>query len=136
VTVSARAAGAATLILALAIPSGAAHAGTRDWTTVATLAHARLLACKEPTTKTGPWKVHVRVDGRKATKTTHGSAFVEKDGTRVGKKWRSGRVHPGEVSEVGTLRLPRGSAYLLNLQIATGTSGSATGGPASLLHRC
>jgi hypothetical protein len=136
VTLTARTAGAAALALAFAFPSGAAHARGNDWTTVTTLAHARLQACKQPTTTDGPWQVRVRVNARKATKTVHGSAKVEQNGVQIGDGWKSGRVHPGEVSKVGVLKMPRGSAFRLDLQLVTGSSGTATDGPASLLHRC
>ncbi len=134
--ITARAAAAVVFALALASPAGAAHARSIDWTTVTSLAHARLQACKEPTTKDGPWKIRVRVNARHATKTVHASAMVEKNGEQIGDQWKSGRVHPGEVSKVGLLKMPRGAAYTLDLQLVTGSSGTATDGPASLVHRC
>lgn len=135
VTITARAAGAAVLALILWVPTGPAQARAADWTTVSTVAHAKVQACKDPT-KDGPWKIRVRVNARNATKTVHGSAMVQKDGQRVGDKWRSGRIHPGEVSTVGTLELPRGSAYQLEVQLSSNSSGTATLGPASMVHRC
>lgn len=135
-TITARAATAAVFALALAIPSGAAHARADDWTTVSKVAHAKIQACKDPTTMHGPWKIRVRVNARHATKTVHGSAMVQKNGEQLGDTWKSGRIHPGEVSKVGLLKLPRGSAYQLELQLSTNSSGAGSVGGAGGIGRC
>jgi hypothetical protein len=62
--------------------------------------------------------------------------MVQKNGERVGDTWRSGRIRPGEVSNVGLLTLPRGSAYQLELMLETSMSGTATLVGAGAVGRC
>lgn len=139
-TINPRTTGPAALVLslalALAVPAGAAQAKGRHWTTVTTLAQARLEACKAPSTPGGPWRIRVRVDATGATRVVHGSAEVQKNGELVGQQWRSGRIHPGHISDVGRLRLPRGRTYQLELQIESPSTGVGVLGSARGIHRC
>jgi len=66
----------------------------------------------------------LRVDARHASAHVKGSAFVTDDGTATGSKWRSGWVAKGDVSAVGTVRLPRGKVFDLNAGIGTDQMGN------------
>jgi hypothetical protein len=135
-TLTSRAVAAAGLALALALPAGAADARGNHWSTVTKVARAKLQACKVATTPDGPWRIRLRVNATDATAQVRGSAMVQKNGEQVGDKWRSGHVHQGDVSKIGKLRLPRGSAYQLEGQLETDSSGSGAVGSAAQLHRC
>lgn len=143
-TVTSRAAAVAVLAVAMSLPlaeAGAAPARSRHWTTVATVAHGKVQACKHATSTGSAWRIRLRVDGTDATKLLRGSAKVEKQGgQRVGRPWNSGRVKPGQISKVGGVRLPRGSGYEFMIQLEADSAGSSTAtglvGTARSLHHC
>jgi hypothetical protein len=121
----------AALALTLSAATGAADAGGRDWTTVTRVAHAKLQACKEVTHPGGPWRIRLRVDATAATSIVRGSAEVQnQQGDRVGKRWRSGPVHPGDVTKVGSVRMPRGAAFTFEAALESDGSGVAALGAA------
>jgi hypothetical protein len=131
-----RAAVVAALTLTLSTTAlGAAQASGKDWKTLSTFNGGKIQACKVATTKTGPWKVRLRVDGRKASSKVQGSAFVSKNAETVD-HWRSGWVARGDVSDVGTVKLPRGSAYTLNAGIATSQAGNGASFTAGQIRAC
>jgi hypothetical protein len=116
---------AVTAVAALVtVPSlGAAQASGNTWKTLSTFNGAKIQACKVATTKDGPWKVKLRVDARGAGSKVNGSAYVTKGSDNVD-QWKSGWVTKGDVSAIGTVKLPRGSAYALNAGIATANAGN------------
>src|SRR5262245_15251818 len=116
---AARAAALSALTLALAGPALSAHAAGNNWKTMATMDGGKVQACKVATTQTGPWKIRLRVDATKAHTKITGSAFVTKNGNPTDAHWRSGAA-AGHLSKVGTVKLPRGSAYRLGVGISTG----------------
>jgi hypothetical protein len=114
----------AALAVALTVPSfGAAQASGNNWKTLSTYNGGKIQACKVATTTTGPWKVKLRVDARKAASKMNGSAHVTKGADELG-SWKSGWVPKGDVSAVGSVKLPRGSAYALSAGIATANAGN------------
>ncbi len=119
-----RAASIAALALVVTGPALSADAAGNHWKNLATTAGGKVQACKVATTDTGPWKVKLRVDASKATTRVNGSAWVTKDGDNTGAKWKSGWVAKGHVSDVGTVKLPRGKAYELNAGIGTSAMGN------------
>jgi hypothetical protein len=120
------AATAAALALTLSATTSAADARPRDWTTMTKVAHAKLQACKEVTTPGGPWRIRLRVNATAATSMVRGSAEVwNRRGERVGKKWRSRLVHPGHVSRVGSVRLPRRSGFQLEVQLESDSAAAS-----------
>jgi hypothetical protein len=136
VTGTFRAAAAAVVTLGLILPAASAQAGATDWSTVMKLHRAKLQVCKQPTTKQGPWKIKVRVDARRATTPVRGSAEVDKGDLVVSGPWKSHWIQPGAVSKVRTLRMPRGSAFTLQLGLETDTAGAASAGPLTGISRC
>ena len=126
-----RAVAVAAVAVSVTIPSlGAAQAAGNSWQTLSSFNGGRIQACRVATTKTGPWKVELRVDATRAKSKVNGSAHVTK-GTAEIAHWASGWVAKGHVSAVGTVRLPRGSGYAVNVGIATtnaGNGGSVTAG--------
>ena len=96
----------------------------------------KIQACKLATTDTGPWKVKLRVDARHASAHVNGSAFVTKDGTATGSKWKSGWVAKGHLSSVGTVRLPRGTSFELNAGIGTDNMGNGGTFKAGAIRPC
>jgi hypothetical protein len=119
-----RAVAVAAAAVLVTVPSlGAAHAAGNSWKTLSTFDGGKIQACKVATTKTGPWKVKLRVDAHDAKSRVNGSAWVTKSGDDVA-SWKSGWVNKGDVSAIGTLKLPRGSAYALNAGIATANAGN------------
>jgi hypothetical protein len=129
------AAAAAALAVTLSATTSAADARPRDWTTMTRVAHAKLQACKEVTTPGGPWRIRLRVDATAATSVVRGSAEVwNRRGDRVGRKWRTRLVHPGHVSTVGSVRLPRGQAFQLMVQLESDSAASSVLG--AVPQRC
>lgn len=119
-----RAVTVAALALTLTAPAlGGAQASARHWKTLSTIEGGKIQACKVATTKTGPWKIKLRVDASRATSRVSGAAYVMK-GDATKDHWKSGWVAKGHVSKLGTVRLPRGSAYSLNAGIGAGQMGN------------
>lgn len=119
-----RAAALAAVTLALATPLSSAHAAQgRNWKTLSEIDGGKIQACKVATTDTGPWKIKLRVDATKASTRVNGSAFVTKDGKNVD-HWRSGWIAKGHRSAVGTVSLPRDSAYSFGAGIAASQAGN------------
>jgi hypothetical protein len=120
---AARATALTALTLALVAPAVGAQAQGNHWKTLTAMEGGKIQACKMATTKTGPWKIKLRVDASTAKVRVSGSAYVAK-GTKNIDHWKSGWVAKGQVSDVGTVKLPRGSAYTLNAGISTGQAGN------------
>lgn len=135
-TITFRAAAAAALALGLALPAGSAQARANDWTTVVKLHRAKLLACKVPTPKHGPWKIKVRVDARAATTPVRGSAQVDKGDQVVDGPWHTRWIEPGAMSPLHTLRMPRGSSFSFQAGLDTDSVGVASAGSVSAISRC
>jgi hypothetical protein len=114
---------------------GAAQASGNNWKTLSTFDGGKVQACKVATTKTGPWKVKLRVDASGAKATVNGSAFVTK-GAKELDHWKSGPVSKGHISGIGTVKLPRGSAYTLNAGIATANAGNGASFRAGKIRGC
>jgi hypothetical protein len=123
-TFASRAAVTAAFALALTGPALAAHASGNDWKTLSTTAGGKLQACKIATTATGPWKIKLRVDATQASTSVSGRAWVLKGDANTDQTWKSGWVAKGHVSDVGTVRLPRGAEYTLNAGIGTHDMGN------------
>ena len=69
----------AALSIAVVAPLSGAHASGLNWKTKVVVVGAKLQLCKAETTKTGPWKVHVRVDASNAAGQVSGLATVTKN---------------------------------------------------------
>lgn len=118
-----RAAALAAITLALTAPAVGAQAQGRNWKTLSETSGGKIQACKVATTKTGPWKIKLRVDASNASTRVDGSAYVTKNDKTID-HWKSGWVAPGHVSGIGTVKLPRGAAYGLNAGIGSGQAGN------------
>lgn len=131
-----RAVAVAAVAVSVSIPSfGAAHAAGSNWKTLSTYDGGKIQACKVATTTSGPWKVKLRVDAHNAKSKVNGSAYVTKGADEVD-HWKSGWVAQGRVSAVGTVKLPRGSAYLLNAGIASTNAGNGATFTAGKIPHC
>lgn len=135
-TFASRAAATAALTLALTGPALAAHAGGNNWKTLSTVSGGKIQACKIATTHTGPWKIKLRVDASHATTRVEGTAFVTKDGKSTKQKWRSGWVGKHHISSVGTVKLQRGKAFVLNAGIGAGQMGNGGTFKAAQIRGC
>lgn len=114
---------AAALAFAL-IPLSGATAASYHWGNPVSFEGATLQVCKVPTTKTGPWAVHVRLNATRAKSKVSGLARVEKGTHPTSAGWQTKSYIPrGTVSRVGTFKLPRGSAY----NVAGGIGGGQMG---------
>ena len=133
---AARAAALSALALVLTGTGLSAQAAGNHWKTLTTMDGGKVQACKVATTKTGPWKVKLRVDATKAHSKLKGSAFVTKDGNPTKAHWKSGGVAPGDISKIGTVKLPRGSAYHLGAGLSTGQAGNGGDFKAGQIRGC
>jgi hypothetical protein len=131
-----RAAASAALALLLCGPAASAAARGNDWQTIVKVSRGKVQACKVPTTEDGPWKVKLRVNARKATTSVRGIAQVDKNNHALDRTWKTGWIDPGQVSKVGSVRLPRGSAYTLEVGIDSGSAGSGAALSARSIGRC
>jgi len=126
-----RAAATAALALLVTGPALSADAAGLHFKTLSSTVGGKIEACKLATTDTGPWKVKLRVDASQAKAHVNGNAWVTEDNVKTGQKWKSGWVAKGHVSDVGTVRLPRGKQFVLNAGIGTdnmGNGGTFTAG--------
>ncbi len=123
------------LVVAVSLSAGAANAASKNWMTVTKDAGARLQACKVATTD-GPWKVKLRVNATNATTWVRGSAQVMKGSRTVGAPWKTARISAGDVSRVGSVRMPRGSAYTLDVELESDASASGALIGASGIRHC
>ncbi|WP_148575619.1 hypothetical protein [Nocardioides caldifontis] len=121
--------------VAITVPSfGAAQAAGNDWKTLSTFDGGKVQACKVAT-KSGDWKVKLRVDARKAKSKVTGMAYVTKNGDELA-NWTSGWVKKGKVSSVGTVKLPRGKAYTLDAGIGGTNAGNGASFKAKNVPGC
>jgi hypothetical protein len=127
---------AALTTLALAVSPVSADAAGRNWKTLSTFDGGKIQACKIATTDTGPWKIKLRVDATKATERVRGTAFVTKNDAPDGDHWKSGWVAKGKISDVGTVKLPRGKAYALGAGIGGMNAGNGDSFKAGDIRGC
>jgi len=132
-----RAAAVAALALTLSAPAlGAAQASGNNWKTLASVAGGKIQVCKVATTDTGPWKVKLRVDARRATTAVNGSAFVTKNEQNTDQHWKSGFIAKGRVSPTGVVKLTRGKAFALGAGIGTHNMGDGGSFRAGQIPHC
>src|SRR3954451_8254602 len=117
-------AGSFVLVAAGGATAGA-EAGTPHWKTMVSVSGGKLQMCKEPTTRTGPWKVRVRVDGSHATRKVYAIAQVYKNKSKALDTFDAGPVTPGQLSDTGVIDLPRGQNYAVTGDIGDNTSGDS-----------
>jgi len=133
---SSRAVTVAALALSLSAPAlGAAQASGNHWKTLSTIEGGKIQACKVATTKTGPWKIKLRVDATRAQSRVSGAAYVMK-GTDTKSHWMSGWVAKGHISKAGSVKLPRGRKYTLNAGVGTGAMGNGGTFTAGQIRGC
>ena len=131
-----RAAAVAAVALVVTGPALSADAAGNHFKTLSTTAGGKIQACKVATTDTGPWKVKLRVDASQASTRVNGTAWVTKNNANTGQKWKSGWVAKGHTSQVGTVMLPRGKAFVLNAGIGTDNMGNGGTFAASDIRGC
>ena len=127
---------AALTAVALTASPLSADAAGRTWRTLSTYDGGKIQACKIATTDTGPWKIKLRVDATKAKEKVRGSAVVTENDAAEGAPWKSGWVAKGEISDVGTVKLPRGRAYALGAGIGGVNAGNGGSFKAGDIRGC
>jgi hypothetical protein len=122
---SSRAAAAvAALSIVVVAPLSGAHASGLNWKTKVVVSGAKLQLCKAETTKSGPYKVHVRVDASHASGPVTGIATIYKKDKATQEKWATkGYIKPGNISDVGTIKLPQDSNYSVSAGMGAGQMG-------------
>lgn len=103
---------------------------------IVSISGAKLEACRLRTASPAPWKVKVRVNAKRSTGKVMAGAQGMRNGTPVRKGWASGTVRKGHVSTIGTVKVPRGSAYTLSAGIGTGGMGNGGEFKVANLRRC
>jgi hypothetical protein len=133
---SSRAVTVAALALSLSAPAlSAAQASGNHWKTLSIIEGCKIQACKVATTKTGPWKIKLRVDATRAKSRVSGVAYVM-EGTDTKAHWKSGWVAKGHISKAGSVKLPRGKKYTLNAGVGTGAMGNGGTFTAGQIRGC
>lgn len=118
--------------------STAAAAAAKRWTTVETSLDARQQACKVPINDGTAWRISNRLDARRATAPrVRATLTALRDGDRVASRsWQSGWVAAGQLSAVGSFKVPRSPGWTLEMTLRgdqSGTGGLLTVGD---LRRC
>ena len=126
----------AALAIAVSGPALSAHATSYHFETLWSINAGHLQACRVPMPATKPFTIKVRVDARYAKSRVNGVAWASHNGTQVGTKWTSGWVNKGHVSAVGTVHVPRGSAYRFSGGIGTGAMGNGGNAKARYIQYC
>jgi hypothetical protein len=126
---------AGALAVVLTGPALSADAGTLNWKTLVLFDGAKAQACKVPTTSTGPWKVRLRIDATKATTRVESNVAVMK-GQKTIDTWQSGWVAKGHISPIGSVRMPRGSAFTLSVGLDNGQAGNGGGFASTKIPHC
>jgi hypothetical protein len=111
-------------------------AGAPHWKTLVTVIGAKVQACKVPETATGPWKIKLRVDATKASGRVSGAAYITKKGETTGAQWKSGWVAPGQMSALGSVKLPAGEKYAMDAGLGTSAMGDGGTFTSSNLPHC
>ena len=114
----------AALAVTLTGPALSAHGAGYHFQSLFYVSGGSVQACRVPAASTKPFTIKVRVDARRATSRVSGVAWASHNDIQVGKKWSSGWVNKGTVSTVGTVYVPRGTAYRLSAGIGTGGMGN------------
>ena len=111
-------------LLPLAVPASA-HAAT-TWDTVAGIVDGKLQACRTLSGSGDAWKIRWRLDARKSDERLHAKVVVTHHGTKTDRRWASGWVPGGNVSDPGAVYVPRsGSGWEMTF---SGGSDNAGGG--------
>jgi hypothetical protein len=110
---------------AMAVAASSADArAARSWTTIQRLGGAKQEACKVSADGGSTWKVYNRVDARNAGDRVQARMTVTHNGVSTWRKWSSGWVHKGTISDVGTFTIPRASGYGISHSISADNMGN------------
>ena len=127
---------AAAAALALSLATAGPAAAADDWGTLDRIGHSRLQACKVPVDGEA-WRIRLRV------RTTDeggakGSLRVYRGYEPTDRRWRSGHVPADSTSEVGSVRVPRGThRWLFSTSVETSGGGSSSFGFSAVdVNRC
>ncbi len=126
--------------VAVAAPMSTATAApaAKRWTTVETSLDARQQACKVLINDGTAWRISNRLDARRATAPRVKATLTAlRDGARVeSRSWQSGWVQDGQLSGVGSFKVPRASGWTLEMTLQGDQAG--TGGLITVadLRRC
>lgn len=129
---------AAAAVLAPTSAAASAHAAPgKDWTTVETLNRAKHQACKVSVDEGTAWKIYNRVDARRLAR---GRVAATLTATRSGEPttrgWESGWVRHGNLSDVGTFKVPKQGAWALEMSLYADQSGTGGELAVSDIGRC
>jgi len=112
-------------VLAVAAPTAAVNASAapgaqqagRSWTTIETMQHAKHQACKVRINDDTAWRIYNRLDSRNATGPRLRAGMITTEAGATAYSWTSGWTRRGELSTVGSVIKPDGSAYKLEMSL-------------------
>ena len=121
-------------LLPLAIPA-AADAAT-SWDTVATAVDGKLQACRTLSGSGDAWKIRWRLDARNSDVRLHAKVVVTHNGSKTDRRWASGWVPAGSVSDPGAVYVPRsGSGWEMSYSASSDNAGGGgTIKPMAIAH--
>ncbi|WP_183095921.1 hypothetical protein [Nocardioides stalactiti] len=110
----------------------------RDWTTIETFEGAKQQACKVAINDGTAWRIFNRLDARRLS---DGRVAATLTATRSGepvadRSWASDWVRHGNVSDVGSFKIPRGARWALTMSVYGDQSGTGGELSAASIDRC
>ena len=99
----------------------------KDWTTLESLNRAKQQACKVSVDEGTAWKIYNRLDARMMPRRwvrIRSTLTATRSGVPTARDWDSGWVRHGNVSAVGTFKIPKTGPWALTMSIYGDNAGS------------
>ena len=121
---------------ATAAPDDPARAAGKHWDTIGNIEGALHQACRVSVDNGAKWRIYNRVDARQAEIVVNATMKVLHNGVPTGAKWKSGYVTPSNISNVGSVFLPRKPGYKVEAGMYSEIGGGAGIVKMASLNRC
>lgn len=121
---------------ATAAPDDTARAAGKNWDTIGNIEGALHQACRVPVANGAKWRIYNRLDARQGEVRANARMKVLHNGVATGAVWRSGWVTPGNVSDVGSVLVPRKPGYKVEAFQGDDAGGGSSVVKLASLNRC
>lgn len=109
----------------------------KDWTTLESLNRAKQQACKVSVDEGTAWKIYNRVDARRLARDRVAATLTAtRGGEPTSRGWESGWVRHGDLSGVGTFKVPKRGAWALTMALYGDQAGTGGELAVSDIGRC
>ncbi|MFA6300312.1 MAG: hypothetical protein WC642_14180 [Nocardioides sp.] len=114
----------------------AARAAGKNWDTIGHIEGSLHQACRVSVDSGAKWRIYNRVDARQAEIPAGAMMKVLRKGVPTGAKWKSGYVTPGNISNVGSVLMPRKPGYQIEASMYSQMGGGGGVVKIASLNRC